>query len=166
MWTGPDPVFARKVEVVQRYSKHDLTGVALDRLRATLAAGIHRRHPNAGRRPPRHKLDQRANRADVAAQVVADYQAGVPTTQLTTKYGLGKSSVLRYLREAEVTMRKQPLTDAEVAEASELYAAGLSVTQVGAALNLNPSTIWRTLTAGGVVMRPAQRARCRVRPPS
>jgi len=154
------------VEVVQRYSKHDLTGVGLDRLIATLAAGIHPRLPDADRRPPRHKLDQRSNRAEMAAQVVADYQVGVPTTQLTIKYGLGKSSVLRHLREAGVTMRKQPLTDDEVAEASRLYAAGLSVAQVGAALNLNPSIIWRTLTACGVVMRSAQRVGRRVRPPS
>ena len=107
----------------------------------------------------RHKLQQRADWTQVAAQVVADYEAGVPTTQLTTTYGLGKSSVLRFLREAGITMRKQPLTEAQVAEAIRLYSAGLSVTAVGAALNLNPSTIWRTLTARDVAMRSSRNRR-------
>jgi hypothetical protein len=88
--------------------------------------------------------------------VVADYQAGLPTTQLITKYGLGKSSVLRLPREAQVALRKQPLTETEVAKAIRLHASGLSVAAVGGALNLNPSAIWRTLTARGVAMRPSR----------
>jgi hypothetical protein len=98
-------------------------------------------------------MGQRSDHRELASQVVADYQAGTPTTQLTTRYGIGKSSVLRFLREAGVTMRKQPLTEPQIAEATRLYATGLSVAAVGAALKLNPSTIWRTLTACGVEMR-------------
>jgi hypothetical protein len=85
---------------VQRYSKHDLTGVGRDRLRATLAAGISRGRSDARSRSPRYKLDQRLD-ASVPAQVVADYAAGMPTTHLTGKYGLSKASVLRLLHEAE-----------------------------------------------------------------
>jgi hypothetical protein len=97
----------------------------------------------------------------MATARVAFYFAppGVPTTELTTKYGLGKSSVLRFLREAGVTMHKQPLTQAQVAEAIRLYSAGRSVAAVGAALSLNPSTIWRTFTAHGVAMRPSRNRR-------
>jgi len=50
-------------------------------------------------------------------------------------------------------MRKQPRIDAQVAEAAKLYATGLSVAAVGGALNLSPSTIWRTLTPRDVPMR-------------
>lgn len=148
----------KAVEVVQRYSKHDLTGVGLDRLAAKLEQSGTRPQPRAAPRQ-RHKLQHRADRTQLAAYVVADYQAGVPTTQLTVKYDLGKSSVLRFLREADVAMRKQPLTTTEVAEATRLYAAGLSVTAIGAALNLNPSTIWRTLTTRGVAMRQSRNRR-------
>jgi hypothetical protein len=143
------------VEVVQRYSKHDLTAVGLDRLAAKLARSGPRPQAIAAPRQ-RHKLQQRADRIQLAAHVVADYQAGIPTTQLTVKYDLGKSSVLRFLREAGVVMRQRSLTETEVTEAIRLYAAGLSVAAVGGALNLNPSTIWRTLTACGVTMRPAR----------
>lgn len=146
------------VELVQRYSKPDLTGVKLDRLVATLDRWATRPQSTAAPRH-RHKLQQRADRAQVAAQVVADYQAGVSTTQLTTKYGIGKSSVLRILREAGVSMRKPPLAEAQIAEATRLYGAGLSVTAVGAALNLNPSTIWRTLISRGVKIRPSRNRR-------
>ena len=94
------------MEVVHRYSKHDLTGAGLDRFRATLAAGIGGGRSAAKNRPRRFKLDQRLD-ASVPAQVVADYEAGIPTTQLTVRYGLSKASVLRLLHEAGVHMRQR-----------------------------------------------------------
>lgn len=36
--------------------------------------------------------------AEVISQLVHDYQAGVPTTELTVTYGIGKGTVLRLLR--------------------------------------------------------------------
>jgi len=138
---------------VQRYSKHDLTGVGLDRLVAALAGGVRRSTSVTRCQPLRHKLEQRLD-ASVAAEVVADYEAGMPTTQLTGKYGLGKSSVLRLLRDADVKMRRQPLSEPEVNEAVRLYASGLSVAGVGLRLVANPSTVWRALRARGVTLRP------------
>ena len=140
------------MEVVQRYSKHDLTG-GLDRLRATLAAGIGRRRPDSWSRPQRYKLDQRLD-ASVAAEVVADYEAGMPTTHLTVKYGLSKASVLRLLHEAGAEMRRQPFSDEEVNEAARLYASGLSVAAIGLRLGAHPSKVWRALKARGVPLRP------------
>lgn len=145
---------------MQRYSKHDLTGVGLDRLVAALAGGGCQSTSAARRQPPRHKLEQRLH-ASVAAEVVADYEAGMPTTKLTGKYGLGKSSVLRLLRDADVEMRRQPLSEPEVDEAVRLYASGLSVAAVGLRIGANPSTVWRALRARGVALRPP-----RNRPPA
>jgi hypothetical protein len=148
------------VEVVRRYSKHDLTGVGLDRLRATLAAGSGPRRSDARSRPQRFKLEQRLD-ASIPAQIVADYGAGMPTTQLTVKYGLSKASVLRLLHEAGVEMRRQPFSEQEVAEAVRLYASGLSVAAISARLGGHPSKVWRALRAGGVILRPP-----RNRPPT
>jgi hypothetical protein len=141
------------VEVVHRYSKHNLTGVNLDRVRVMLAADIGGRRSAARNRPRRFKLDQRLD-ASVPAQVVADYEAGMPTTQLTGKYGLSKASVLRLLHEAGAEMRRQPFSDQEVSEAARLYAAGLSVAAIGLRLGAHPSKVWRALVARGVALRP------------
>ena len=141
-------------------TKHDLTGVGLDRLRATLAAGVGRRRPDARSRPPCYKLDQRLD-ASIPAQVVADYEAGMPTTQLTGKYGLSKTSVLRLLHEAATEMRRQPFSDQEVDDAVRLCASGLSVATVGSRLGAHQSKVWRASVARGVVLRPP-----RNRPPA
>lgn len=148
------------MEVVQRYSKHDLTGVGLDRLGATLAAGTRRRRSDTRSRSQRYKLDQRLD-ASVPAQMVADYEAGTPTTQLTGKYGLSKASVLRLLHEAGTEMRRQPFTEQELDEAVRLYASGLSTAAIGAQLEAHPSKVWRALRDQGVALRPP-----RNRPPA
>jgi hypothetical protein len=146
------------VEVVHRYSKHDLIGAHLDRVRVMLTAGIEGRRSTVQDRPRRHKLDQRLD-ASVPAQVVADYEAGMPTTQLTGKYGLSKASVLRLLHEAGAEMRRQPFSEQEVSEAAQLYASGLSIAAVGLRLEAHPSKVWRALRAQGVALRPPRNRR-------
>jgi hypothetical protein len=153
------------VEVVQRYSKHDLTGVGLGRLTTALAAGTDRRWPDARSQPQRYKLDQRLD-ASARARVVTDYEAGTPTTALTGKYGLSKASVLRLLHQAGAEMRRQPFSEQEVDEAVRLYASGLSVTAIGSRLEAHPSKVKRALRARGVALRsprncpPASRSSC------
>lgn len=143
------------MELVQRYSKQDLTGVGLDRLAELLARAEFRPRSAAPFRQ-RYKLQQRTDLAALAAQVVADYEAGMSTTALTAKYDLGKSSVLQLLHGAGVVMRKQPLSEDQVAEAIRLYEAGVSTSRIASMLGLNQSTVWRTLTSRGVAMRPAR----------
>ncbi len=43
-------------------------------------------------------------------QLVQDYEAGVPTTQLTKKYGIGKGTVLKLLRDHDVRVQRQGLS--------------------------------------------------------
>jgi hypothetical protein len=117
------------------------------------AAGIGGGRSAAQNRPRRFKLDQRLN-ASVPPQVVADYEAGMPTTQLTVKYGLTKASVLRLLHEAGVELRRQPFSEQELDEAVRLYASGLSTAAISAQLGAHPSKVWRALKARGVALRP------------
>lgn len=143
------------VEIIRRYLKQDGTWFALERLLKVLdkqPCGQRLEAP-----PPqstRFKLDQRLDQETVA-RLVANYEGGVPTTQLTSRYSLGKSSVLRLLAEAGVVMRERPLTPAQVNEAVALYESGLAHRQVAAQLRLDRTTVWHALKARGVTFRSA-----------
>ena len=87
-------------------------------------------------------------------QLVSDYKSGVPTTELTGRYGLAKSSVLKLLADRGVVMRRQGLTDAEMEEAIRLYKQGLSVLDVGERIGRSSTVVWRALKKHGVALRP------------
>jgi len=55
---------------------------------------------------PIHSVRRRVG-ADVITQLVHDYQAGVPTTELTISYGIGKGTVLRLFRSHGVQLRRR-----------------------------------------------------------
>jgi hypothetical protein len=79
------------------------------------------------------------------AALVADYEAGVPTTELTTRYGLAKGTVLRLLEEAGIAMRRQGLSKGVAEQARLLYESGLSVAAVGERLGQAPTSMARAL---------------------
>lgn len=99
------------------------------------------------------KLDQRLD-AETLASLVADYESGTPTTQLTGKYGLGKGSVLRLLRECGAKIRQQGVPDDEIATASQLYLEGWSLSRLGKRYGCDLSTVRNTLRRNGIEMRP------------
>lgn len=86
-------------------------------------------------------------------QLVTDYQAGTPSTQLATRYGISKGAVLRLLREQGVPIRRQPMTATKIAQAIQLYRQGLSLAAVGAQLGYDHGTIHRVLRQAGVATR-------------
>ena len=88
--------------------------------------------------------------ADQVAQVVTDYQDGVPTTQLTKTYGLGKGSVLALLEEHGVKRRRQPLTEEQVELPIGYYADGQSCAVIAQELGFNTGTVWLALKRAGV----------------
>lgn len=98
------------------------------------------------------RLAQRLNPATVA-QLVADYECGVPTTQLTSRYQLSKAGVLGLLRDAGVPLRRQGLDEQQTTRAIELYASGLSLVQVGDRLGFGPTSIAHALRGAGVSLR-------------
>ena len=86
-------------------------------------------------------------------QLVADYESGVPTTELTGRYGLAKSSVLKLLGERGVVMRRQGLFEVELNEAVRRYERGLSVVDVGERIGRSSTVVWRALKKHGVALR-------------
>jgi hypothetical protein len=102
---------------------------------------------------PRVHAAQRRLSPGTIQQLITDYQAGTPSTQLMLTYHLGKGTVLRLLREHGVQLRNQRITPDEVEQAIQLYGQGLSLTAVGATLGYDHGTIWRALKRAGVTMR-------------
>jgi len=61
-------------------------------------------------RAPRVHAIERRLEASVVEKLVQDYEAGVPTPQLTKKYDIGKGTVLKLLRDHDVRVRRQGLS--------------------------------------------------------
>jgi hypothetical protein len=89
--------------------------------------------------------------------LVADYEIGLPTTELTTRYGLAKGTVLRLIEEAGIPMRRQGLSQDVAEQARLLYESGLSVAAVGDRLGQAPTSVARALRRIGVTLRPGRR---------
>jgi len=90
----------------------------------------------------------------VIEQLVRDYEAGVETPELTGRYGLGKGTVLKLLREHGVTMRRQGLSSAEIDEAIQLHAEGWSLARIGQQFGRAHTVIRKALLDQGVPLRP------------
>ena len=50
------------------------------------------------------RIDRRLG-PELLSLIVAEYESGAPTTALARRYGVGKGTLLRLLRDAEVTVR-------------------------------------------------------------
>jgi len=99
-----------------------------------------------------YRLEQRLD-GGIRAQLVRDYEAGIPITELTENYRLSKASVLRLLRDAGVSMRRQGLDPEQTAEAVRLYGSGLSLVRVGERLGFGPTSVANALRAAGITLR-------------
>lgn len=84
------------------------------------------------------------------AQLVADYQAGISTTQLMRLYDLGKGSVLRLLEANGVPRRRQGLTPTQVEEAARLFRLGWSLSRIGRRFGKDHGVVSRALIQAGV----------------
>ena len=101
----------------------------------------------------RHRLADRLG-PEVIAAIIAQYEAGAPSTQLGRDYGISKESVLRLLKDSGVKLRRQGLSPTQAKDVVRLYESGLSLVQVGQALRVDPSTAHLELKRVGVRMRP------------
>jgi hypothetical protein len=102
--------------------------------------------------PRVHAVHRRLS-TDTIQQLIADYQAGTPSTQLMVTYSLGKGTVLRLLREHGVQLRHQRMTPTDVAQAIQLYQAGNSLAAIGTKLGYDHAAIWQALKRAGVPRR-------------
>jgi len=103
--------------------------------------------------PPPRRLNQRLD-AELIGELVHTYRAGAPTAELRQRYGLGQGSVLKLLREHEVTLRWQGLSDADKVAAIALYRDGATFAQLGVRFGVSPNVVRRVLLAAGLTPRP------------
>ena len=99
-----------------------------------------------------YRLQQRLDDG-TRAQLVRNYQDGIPTTELTKIYRLSKASVLALLRDAGISMRRQGLDQEQTAEAIRLYHLGLSLVRVGEQVGFGPTSVANALRAAGLRLR-------------
>jgi len=132
-----------EVEVVGRYSKIPKLPI-IDIMTPEAEGPVARGHiHNARRRLGPEQI----------AQLVADYEAGSPSTQLMTTYGLGKGTVLRLLRKHGAKLRGQGVRSINLRRAIELYQVGWSLKRLGAEFDCEAETVRKLLRAAGVQMR-------------
>jgi transcriptional regulator of aromatic amino acid metabolism len=105
-----------------------------------------------------HKPKSRTKRflsADDITDVTARYEVGETTQQIATRYGISKTRVATILREHDITIRRQGLTDEQVTESAALYAAGQSLARLGARFGVSRTTIAATFRRRhGIQLRP------------
>jgi DNA-directed RNA polymerase specialized sigma24 family protein len=86
-------------------------------------------------------------------KLVSAYLTSVPTTQLVQEFNLGKGTVLRILRDAGVTMRRQGLPDDQLLEAAALYESGVSLAKIAERYGVSTKNVHTRPRAAGVGMR-------------
>jgi hypothetical protein len=69
------------------------------------------------------------------------------------QFGLGKGPVLDILNAAGVTRKRRRMTQAQIAEAADLYSKGWSTIKLGEHFGFNPGTVWLNLKQYDVPMR-------------
>lgn len=106
----------------------------------------------SGAEPRIHAIRRRLS-GEVREQLLADYQTGVSAKQLAGRYQLSRSSIRALLRESGLPQRYQIMARAEIDQAVELYAAGLTIAEVAAAIGRPCSTVQTALARRGVARR-------------
>jgi DNA invertase Pin-like site-specific DNA recombinase len=88
--------------------------------------------------------------------IVRGYEAGSTLKQLGERFLIHRTTVSIILRKKGIPIRLQPLSPDQVLAARELYAGGMSLSQVSSKLSCEGSTVWRALKAEGVPLRDPQ----------
>jgi hypothetical protein len=85
--------------------------------------------------------------------LVIGYKTGLTVYQLAEQFRINRGTVSKLLEREGVPRRGRPLSHAQVDQATELYATGLSLVSVGKRLGCDGSTVHLALRKAGVRMR-------------
>lgn len=103
--------------------------------------------------PQSWRLSRRLD-PSVAREIAVKYEAGEMTPALCTQYGLSKSGILRLLRDQGIALRRQPLTDKQVAIAKQFYAEKQPISTIAEHLDTSYNNVRQRLIKAGVQLRP------------
>jgi len=99
------------------------------------------------------KAIHRRLRPEQVEELVMAYRAGSTVYQLAEQFRINRGTVAKLLEREGVPRRGRPLSPAQVEQASQLYATGLSLVSVGKRLGCDGSTIHLALRKAGVRVR-------------
>jgi transcriptional regulator of aromatic amino acid metabolism len=136
------------VELVRLYSNPEAEADHLRRVRS--AASTPR--PAEGLRQPRQR-QRRLSMTEVTMLIKA-YERQDPVRELARRFGIHRQTVTALLRRHGVELRQAGLAPADIPTATQLYGQGWSCAQLGTRFGVASTTVWRSLRAAGVVMRP------------
>lgn len=91
--------------------------------------------------------------------MVERYLDGGTVYELAAEFGIDRSTVANRLKQAGVTMRRQPPTDGMIEEMVRLYETGASLVRVGERIGVNAATVANHLRKRDIAMRPQGRRR-------
>jgi len=118
--------------------------------RTDLDAGA-ARQPRQGSRQAQHRL-----RRGEVEQLIAAYVTGASVGELVARFKVNRTTVLAHLKRNGVPRRATgpKLGDEDVAEAADLYRAGLSLAAIGGRFRVDPATVGKALRRADVQIRP------------
>jgi hypothetical protein len=87
------------------------------------------------------------------SEIVERYEAGESANSLAREFGVHTSTLVAQLRRAGFDARHRVVDRLDVDEAARLYASGLSLARVGAAIGVSAGTVLNAFRAGGIARR-------------
>jgi DNA-directed RNA polymerase specialized sigma24 family protein len=101
----------------------------------------------------RERQPQRRLTPEQVEQLVQEYEAGDDMRALAGRWGLHRLTVAGHLRRAGVELRRQGLSDKQLAEAGRLYGEGWSLQRLAERYGCDDETMRTYLKRAGVQMR-------------
>jgi transposase-like protein len=78
---------------------------------------------------------------DEVSELVARYEDGETVYELATRFGIHRDTVTQFLKDHDVPRRYHERVPVDLAEAAELEAAGLTMTEIAAQLGIGRTTL-------------------------
>jgi DNA-directed RNA polymerase specialized sigma24 family protein len=91
------------------------------------------------------------------AELLADYEEGVPIRVIAAKFGVHRATVSELVRRAGIPARQPGLLTKDHGQAAALYEAGLTLGQVAERFSVSVETVRAAVVAEGVQVRPRGR---------
>lgn len=129
------------VRLLQSHCNRERATAHLKQLRAQAAAErVLRPQPAAPVRRGPKRLSEATN-----AGIVADYQAGMKSSEIAAKYGINEWTVRHRLHRAGVPLRSNSMNDHQVELTRQLRADGLSYTRIAEQVRFSEGTVRNVL---------------------
>ncbi|MDO5671783.1 MAG: hypothetical protein Q4G30_02845 [Actinomycetaceae bacterium] len=87
------------------------------------------------------------------AELVADYEAGLPVRGIAAKYGVHRGTIPTFVSRAGGQLRSPGLSDADRVRAGALYAEGMTLDAIAEQLAVDSKTVRNAVIAEGIRIR-------------